>query len=96
MCHKGGARMPGGTAPRWFECSGGNGVQCLSQPTGEKGSLVGESGTVVPLLTEAASAPWRPSRSGAGCSREAVPNTAGLGSLRITSVVHSNPGQFAL
>ena len=42
--------------------------------------LLGESGTVVPLLTSAASAPWRPSHAGAGnASHNVVPNTAEFG-----------------
>ena len=41
------------------------GSQMGSQPGGELLVLC-ESRTVVPLLTTAASAPWRPSRAGAG------------------------------
>ena len=38
---------------------------CMSRNVGEI-YLVGESGTVVPLLPGATSAPWRPSHAGAG------------------------------
>ena len=45
---------------------GGNCVHCLTHATGAKVFLAGESGTVVPLLTSAAPATWRPSHAGAG------------------------------
>ena len=48
----------------------------LACPQTVGNSMVGKSGTVVPLLPSAASAPWRPSHAGAGdASHSVIPPT---------------------
>ena len=78
------ASVPVGTSgcTHRFEFSGINCLCCLSQVPSHGGNafLVRESGTVVPLLTSAASAPRRPSLAGAGnASHSAIPKTVTFG-----------------
>ena len=74
--HKGSVSAPVGTSgcTQWFGFARGIRLHCVPQATGGTVLSVGESATVVPLLTRAASAPCRPPppQAGAGSASDSV------------------------
>ena len=82
-CHQGSGSVPVDISGcvHWFGFAGGHCRHCVSKASVATGATgEGQRGTAVPVLVGAASAPWRPSRAGAGdASHSVVPWTLGFG-----------------